>query len=98
MAPYDIGNASSFTLFRYTAYSRLRKFCLLLKAVNMIYNKCKPPSPRQKKKMTPQWVRNDSIHSTRKIMECSISGTEYLCCSKTYIIYCEKSLSNLQEC
>lgn len=57
-----------------------RKFCLLLKAVNMIYKKCKPPSPRQKKKMTPQWVRNDSIHSTRKIMECSISGTEYLCC------------------
>lgn len=75
-----------------------RKFCLLLTAVNMIYKKCKPPSPRQKKKMTPQWVRNDSIHSTRKIMECSISGTEYLCCSKTYIIYCEKSLSNLQEC
>lgn len=56
------------------------------------------PLPATKEKNDTQWVRNDSIHSTRKIMECSISGTEYLCCSKTYIIYCEKSLSNLQEC
>lgn len=98
MAPYDIGNASSFTLFKYTAYTRFKKILSVAESCWLIYKKCKPPSQRKKNKMTPQWVRNDSIHSTRKIMECSISGKEYLCCSKTYIIYGKKSLSNLQEC